>query len=67
MVVFDAPFHFTVELEIKLLPVIVRLKAAPPAAAAFGLKPVIAGKGLLMVKLCALEMPPPGDGLNTVT
>ena len=45
----------------------VRLKAAPPAVAAFGLRPVVAGSGLLILKLCALEVPPPGSGLKTVT
>jgi hypothetical protein len=54
----------------KLLPLTVSVKAAPPAVADAGLRPVVAGTGFviaLIVNICALEVPPPGAGLNTVT
>ncbi len=46
------------------------MKADPPAVADEGLRPVVVGTGLfaaLIVKVWALEVPPPGAGLNTVT
>ena len=39
----------------------------PPAVAEDGLRVVRVGTGLLTVKLTALEVPPPGVGLKTVT
>ena len=53
----------------KLVPVTVRVKAEPPAVADEGLRLVSVGTGLaaLMVKVSALEVPPPGVGLKTVT
>src|SRR5207253_833627 len=33
----------------------------------FGLSPVVAGTGFVMVKVCAFDVPPPGAGLKTVT
>ena len=53
-----------------MLPLTVRVKAAPPGEADAGLRPMVAGTGLvpaLIVKVCAFELPPPGAGLNTVT
>jgi hypothetical protein len=64
------PFHLTTEPDIKFVPLTVRVKAAPPAVAELGLRPVVVGTGLsgmLIVKVWALEVPPPGEGLNTVT
>ena len=64
------PFHCTTEPLTKLLPLTVRVKAEPPGAAEVGLMLVVAGTGLvavLIVKVWALEVPPPGVGLNTVT
>ncbi len=61
------PFHCTTEPLTKLVPFTVRVKADPPAVADEGLRPVIVGNGLLMVKVCAPEVPPPGAGLETVT
>ena len=64
------PFHCTTEPLMKLLPLTVRVKAEPPAVAEVGLMLVVVGTGLaaaLIVKVCALEAPPPGAGLNTVT
>lgn len=51
----------------KLEPLMVRVKAAPPAVALVGENDVIVGTGLLTVKLLVIEVPPPGAGLVTVT
>ena len=54
----------------KFVPLTVRVKPAPPAVADEGLKLVVVGTGLsgtLIVKVWALEVPPPGVGLKTVT
>lgn len=70
MVVLSAPFHRTFDVAMKLLPVTVRVKAAPPAVAELGEIVVRVGTGLfaaLMVKLLPAETPPPGAGLKTVT
>ena len=61
------PFHRTVEPATKLDPETVRVKAGPPAFAEVGLIPEIDGTGFWIVKDCALEFPPPGLGLSTVT
>jgi hypothetical protein len=53
-----------------LVPLTVRVKAEPPAVAEEGLRLVVVGTGLLgllIVKVWALEVPPPGEGVNTVT
>ena len=39
--------------------------AALPTVTELGLKLVIAGSGLLIVKVKLFELPPPGDGLTT--
>ena len=70
VVVRPEPFHLTTELEMKLVPLTVKVKAAPPAVADEGLRLVVVGTGLsgtLIVKVWVLEVPPPGAGLNTVT
>ncbi len=71
VVVRFALFHCTTERLTKLLPVTVRVRVPPPAAAPEGLRRVMAGTGFAvtasMVKLCAFEVPPPGVGLSTVT
>jgi hypothetical protein len=70
VVVRFVPFHLTTELEMKLVPFTVRVKATPPAVADEGLRLVVVGRGLsgtLIVKVWALEVPPPGVGLKTVT
>ena len=65
------PFQFTTEPLTKPLPFTVRVNAAVPPVADEGDRKVIAGTGLLpgefTVKPALLEVPPPGDGLNTVT
>ena len=53
--------------ETKLLPFTVSVNAEPPTVAELGERVLIAGTGLLIVKVWALEVPPPGEGLNTVT
>lgn len=60
------PFHWTNEPETKFDPATVKVKAGPSAIAEFGLSEAIAGIGLLIVKVRALEVPPPGVGLKTV-
>ncbi len=61
------PFQFTTEPDTKPVPFTVSVNPAPPAVAEVGLRPVVAGTGLLIVEVWALEVPPPGVGLNTVT
>ena len=69
VVVRFAPFHLTVELDMKLLPLTVKTNPAPPAVALVGLSDVIAGSGLLavIVNTSGAVVPPPGAGLVTVT
>lgn len=62
-----APLNFTTDVDTKPVPFTVRLTAAPPAVALVGEIEVSVGAGLLIVKVCALEMPPPGGGFVTVT
>src|SRR3990170_915655 len=65
MVERSEPFHRTFAPETKLLPLTVRVKAAPPAVAEEGLRPVTVGAGPHTTKFMALETPP--SGLSTVT
>lgn len=70
MVVRFVPFQLTTEAEMKLVPFTVSVNAAAPAVAALGEIEVRDGTGLLtweMVNVTALETPPPGAGLLTVT
>src|SRR4030095_15012844 len=57
-----APFHCTTEPETKLLPLTVSVNAGPPAVALLGDRVVRLGAGVpvLIVKVSALEVPPPG-------
>jgi hypothetical protein len=61
------PFHWTADPVTKLVPVRVNLKVDKPAVTLLGERVLNAGAGLLMVKVNALDAPPPGVGLNTVT
>src|SRR5262249_39090710 len=64
------PFHFTTDVDRNPVPFTVRLNAAPPAVALAGDSEPIVGTGLfaaLIVNVDALEVPPPGVGLKTVT
>ena len=70
VVVRFVPFHLTTDPEMKLVPLTVNVNAEPPAVADEGLRLVVVGRGLsgtLIVKVWALEVPPPGVGLKTVT
>jgi hypothetical protein len=62
------PLTWSTEVAVKLVPVLVRVKAAPPAIALLGLRLASVGTGLtaVMVKARALEIPPPGVGVTTV-
>jgi len=62
-----APFQFTVELLRKFVPVTVSGKASLPARALVGLILLRTGFGLLIVKVWAADVPPPGLGLKAVT
>ena len=69
-VVLGAPFHRTVELEMKLLPLTVSVKPGSPAVAVLGEIKARIGAGFgatLIVKIWLAEVPPPGVGLKTVT
>ena len=63
------PFHCTTEAGTKLAPVTVSVKAGPPSWTLLGASDESEGTGLtaLTVKGRALEVPPPGAGVNTVT
>ena len=50
-----------------LAPATDSVNPVPPAVADGGLKLEARGTRLLMVKVCALDVPPPGLGLTTVT
>ena len=71
VVVSGVPFHATTELLIKLDPINVSVKPGEPAVMLAGVIDVTAGVGLPeiaeMVKTTLLEMPPPGEGLETFT
>lgn len=70
VVVLATPLKFTVELAMKLVPVNVSVNAAPPAVPLVGEMDVRVGTGLfamLTLKFTAVEVPPPGVGLVTVT
>ena len=67
VVVRALPFHWTMEDDTKFVPVTVRVKAALPASMELGFSEVSVGAGLLIVNSCALEVPPPGAGVETVT
>ncbi len=67
VVVRAAPFHWTVAPFTKPLPVSVSVKPAPPTIALDGDSVASVGAGLLIVKVCAAEVPPPGAGVTTVT
>ena len=62
-----APFQFTLEEETKPFPVTESEIATEPAVAELGETEVRLGAGLLIVKVAALLVPPPGVGVNTVT
>ena len=69
VVVRAAPFQFTTEPLMKPVPLTVRPNDVPPAVALVGERLVMLGTGLaaLIANDAAVEVPPPGAGLITVT
>lgn len=67
VVALAAPLNFTTEVGTKPVPLTVSVNAAPPAVTLVGETEANVGAGLLMVNVCALEIPPPGGGFETVT
>jgi hypothetical protein len=61
------PFHCNADVLRKFVPVTVSVNAAPPTVALAGLRLVIEGAGLLIMKESADDMPPPGEGFTTIT
>jgi hypothetical protein len=61
------PFHWTVDVGMKFVPVTVNVKPTPPATAELGFRDAAVGEGLSTVKVAPLEVPPPGVGVETVT
>ena len=61
------PLKLTAEFETKFVPLTVRVNPASPTVFEVGFMEVVVGTGLLIVKVCELEVPPPGVGLVTVT
>src|SRR5438477_7604228 len=61
-------FHRTTDELMKFVPVAVSVNPAPPATMLVGAMDVSVGLGFtVIVNVCALEAPPPGVGVNTVT
>jgi hypothetical protein len=67
VVVRAEPFQLTVEVETKLVPFTVKVNEPLPAVVEVGLIEVMVGTGLLMLKVTAFDVPPPGAGFTTVT
>ena len=69
VVVRSPAFHRTTDDVMKFVPVTVSVKAAPPATKLLGDSELRVGVGFgaLIVNVCALDVPPPGGGVNTVT
>ena len=61
------PFQLITDAATKLAPVTVRVKAAPSAVVFEGERDEIVGTPLLTGNVQVPELPPPGDGLVTVT
>jgi hypothetical protein len=67
VVVLAAPLNFTTDVDTKPVPFTVNVNAAPPAVALVGEIDVSVGAGLLIVNVCAFDVPPPAEGFITVT
>src|SRR5436309_15285739 len=69
VVVRSLPFQCTTDDATKFVPVTVNVNAALPATLSVGDRELTVGPGfgVFMVKVCALDVPPPGVGLTTVT
>jgi hypothetical protein len=62
-----APFHCTCDAATNPAPFTVNANAPDPAVAVAGEMPDTLGAGLFTVNVAAVEVPPPGVGLTTVT
>ena len=67
VVVRGEPLKFTIDVETKLVPFTVMVKAASPTFLLVGEMLVVVGTGLFTVRTCGFDVPPPGAGLMTVT
>src|SRR5438445_507818 len=63
------PFHWTMDVLMKFVPVSASVKAASPATTLLGDREVSVGLGFgaVIVNVCGVDVPPPGAGVNTVT
>lgn len=61
------PFQSTLTPGTKPAPVSVSVNGPPPRVTTPGSMDRMRGSGLTMVNVSAVEVPPPGDGVNTVT
>ena len=66
VVVRAEPLKSTVDDALKFVPVMARVNCAPPATVEVGEIEIVVGTGLLTVKVCAPDVPPPGPGFTTV-
>jgi len=67
VVVLATPLNFTTDVDMKLVPFTVNVRAAPPAVALGGAIEISVGAGLVTVNTCAFDIPPAGTGFVTVT
>lgn len=70
VVVAATPLKLTIEFEMKFEPSTVSVKSGLPAGVEVGEREIIVGTGFVtavIVKVCGLEVPPPGVGFATVT
>ena len=67
VVVKGTPFQVTTDPKTKYAPLTVSTMALLPTSDEAGFKLVIVGNGLLIVNASALEVPPPGGPVKTVT
>ena len=66
MVVRSSPFQRTFDVERKFDPFTESVNEASPTVIEHGEIELIIGIGLITVKFCELDVPPPGRGLKTV-
>jgi len=67
VVTTGTPAKLTTDAGTKLLPVTLRIRSGPPAAALAGSRVVAIGAGLLIVNISGVDSPPVGAGSKTVT
>ena len=66
VVTSGVPLKSIVDDALKFVPVTVRTNDDPPAVVDVGEIVLVVGTGLLIVNVCAFEVPPPGAGFTTV-